>query len=130
MFMQFSWTLNTLGHDLLIAKLGACRFETDALRCIKRYFRKQRVRVNKTFNEWKRKTTGLPQGSILGPLLFNIFLPLSFSMFPFDAPEKHQKTYDFLTFSGGSKGNIGKKRVKRYLHNSEKKLIFNSIIKS
>ena len=36
--------------------------------------RKQRVRVNKTFSEWKRITTGVRQGSILEPLLFNIFL--------------------------------------------------------
>ena len=33
-------------------------------------------------------------------------------MFPFDPPWKHQKTFGFLMFSGGSKGNIGKKKVK------------------
>ena len=61
---------NTLNHNLLIAKLGADGFETDALRYMKSYLanRKQRVRVNKTFSEWDRITTGVPQGSILGTL--------------------------------------------------------------
>ena len=36
--------------------------------------RKQRIRVNKTFSEWEKITTGVSQGSILGLLLFNIFL--------------------------------------------------------
>ena len=75
-FMDLSKAFDTLNYDLLIAKLGAYGFQTDALRYMKRYLanRKQRVRANKTFSEWERITTGVLQGSILRSLLFIIFL--------------------------------------------------------
>ena len=73
--MDLSKAFDTLNHDLLIAKLGAYGFEIDALRYMKSYLtKKRRMRVSKTFSEWERITTGVLQGSILGPLLFNIFL--------------------------------------------------------
>ena len=76
MFMDLSNTFDTINHDLLIVKLGAYGFQKDALSFIKSYLmkRRQRVRVNSNFSGMEKIISGVPQGSILDPLLFNIFL--------------------------------------------------------
>ena len=73
---DLSKTFDCLSHDLLIAKLHVYGFNIPALRLFHNYLtnRNQRVKIDSTFSSWEEILFGLPQGSILGPFLFNIFL--------------------------------------------------------
>ena len=74
--MDLSKAFDTINHNLLIAKLHAYGFNKDALKLIKSYLtnRWQRTKVNNSYSDWTEILHGVPQGSILGPLLFNIYL--------------------------------------------------------
>ena len=65
-----------ISHQLLIAKLHAYGFDLPALKLIKSYLpnRKQRTKINATYSSWEETLFGVTQVSIIGPLLFNIFL--------------------------------------------------------
>ena len=73
---DLSKAFDCLSHDLLIAKLAAYGFDYNSIKLLYSYLtnRHQRVRLNSNYSTWSEIITGVPQGSILGPLLSNIYL--------------------------------------------------------
>ena len=74
--MDLTKAFDTIHHELLIAKLHAYGFNMDALEIICSYLknRLQRTNINVTFSSWTELLERVPQGSILVPILFNIYL--------------------------------------------------------
>ena len=73
---DLSKAFDCLHHELLTAKLEAYGFDIKSVKLIQQYLsnRKQRVKAGNAYSSWKDIFHGIPQGSILGQLIFNIFL--------------------------------------------------------
>ena len=72
--MDLSKAFDKINHPLLLTNLHAYRFSKQALAIICSYLsnREQRVKINNVFSSWKDLILGVPQGSVLRHLLFNI----------------------------------------------------------
>ena len=71
--MDLSKFFHTVNQDHLLAKLHAYDFDRAQLKALNSYLsnRYQRTKINKSFSSWSKIVFGVPQDSVIFPLLFN-----------------------------------------------------------
>ena len=118
LFLDLSKAFDTLNHDIFISKLKYYGINNSTLDWFKSYLynRRQFVDINHTKSETTFTSIGIPQGSILGPLLFIIYV---------NDIQKSSSFYKFIKYADDTTLVNSSTNPDVEIHNVELNKVFN-----
>lgn len=126
-FLDLAKAFDTVDHKILLDKLYNYGIRGKAHKLIKSYLdnRKQRVKVNNTNSDFNTIETGVPQGTILGPLLFIIYINDMLKKIP--EPSILSYADDTVVIVKGKTWTEVEEKMNNYLHKISNWLALNKL---